>query len=240
MLLHRVQPDGILELRLNRPQRLNALTLGLARELLGAVHAACADPAVRVLVLRGEGRAFCAGKDRDDPGTAEFVDVLQQLAAALMDCRKPVVAAVQGWAVGAGVELLLNCDIVVAARDARFVLPEVNAGLFGTGGVMALLPRKVGLAKAKGLLLLGQEIDAAQAEAWGLIWEVAADAAALDERVRAIAAQLARADPGILAEVKQLLHRESFDALAPVLAREALAHRRQQQASGPAADADGP
>lgn len=218
--------DGVLELRLNRPQRLNALTLELARALLEAVRAAQADPAVRVLLLRGEGRGFCAGKDRDEPPTPEFVEVLQALAQALMDNPKPVVAAVQGWAVGAGVELLLNCDIVIAAPDARFMLPEVNAGLFGTGGVLALLPRKVGLAKAKGALLLGQAFDAAQAQAWGLIWEVAEDAAALDGRVAAVTAQLAGADPRILGEIKRQLHEETFGALAPVLAREAQVHRR--------------
>ena len=117
---------GVLVLRLNRPQRLNALTLALARELLAAVEQADADPAVRVIVLEGEGRAFSAGKDRDDPPTPEFVDVLQRLAAALMDSPKPVVAAVQGWAVGAGVEILLNCDIVVAARDARFKIGRAS------------------------------------------------------------------------------------------------------------------
>src|SRR6187551_598767 len=114
--------DGILELRLARPERLNALTLDLTRSLLAAVRDAQRDPLVRVLLLTGEGRAFCAGKDRDDPATSDFVEALQQLAAALMDSPKPVVAAVQGWAVGAGVELLLNCDIVVAGASARFML----------------------------------------------------------------------------------------------------------------------
>jgi 2-(1,2-epoxy-1,2-dihydrophenyl)acetyl-CoA isomerase len=215
--------EGVLLLRLNRPQRLNALTLALAQELVAAVQAADADGEVRVIVLQGEGRAFTAGKDRDDPPTPEFVHTLQQLACALMDSPKPVVAAVQGWAVGAGVEILLNCDIVVASRDARFMLPEVNVGLFGTGGVLALLPRAVGLAKAKGALLLGREFSAEEAERWGLIWAVAEDARA---EAQAIARQLAASDPRILAELKQLLHRESFGGLGPVLAREAQAHGR--------------
>ena len=217
---------GVLTLTLNRPERLNALTQALADELLAAVRGACADPAVRVVLLRGEGRAFCAGKDRDDPGTSEFVQVLQDLAVALMGCPQPVVAAVQGWAVGAGVELLLNCDIVVAAADAQFMLPEVNVGLLGTGGVAALLPRKVGLARAKGALLLGQAVSAAQAERWGLIWELAPDAASTGQRAQAIAAQLAGADPRILAEIKRQLHQETVGDLAAVLAREAAAHRR--------------
>ena len=221
--------DGVLTLTLNRPERLNALTQALAAELRAAVRAASRDPGVRVLLLRGVGRAFSAGKDRDEPASAEFVDVLQQLAAALMSCPQPVVAAVQGWAVGAGLELLLNCDVVLATRDAQFMLPEVSAGLFGTGGVLALLPRTMGLARAKGTLLLGQPFDATRAEAWGLIWEVVTDAAALEQRAAAVAAQLAVADPRILAEIKHQLHRETFGELAPVLAREAMAHRRLQE-----------
>lgn len=215
--------EGVLVLRLNRPQRLNALTLALTNELVAALLAADADPEVRVIVLQGEGRAFTAGKDRDDPATPEFVHALQQLACTLMDCPKPVVAAVQGRAVGAGVEILLNCDIVVAARDAKFMLPEVNVGLFGTGGVLALLPRAIGLARAKGALLLGQEFSAEQAERWGLVWTLADDAGV---QALAIARQLAGSDPRILAEIKQLLHREAFGGLGPILAREAQAHGR--------------
>jgi 2-(1,2-epoxy-1,2-dihydrophenyl)acetyl-CoA isomerase len=223
--------DGVLRLRLNRPDRLNALTLAMAGELLAAVRQAQGDSAVRVLLLSGEGRAFCAGKDRDDPPSAEFVAALQALSAALMACPKPVVAQVQGWAVGAGLELLLNCDIVVAGRSAQFKLPEVNAGLFGTGGVLALLPRKIGLARAKGVLMLGETFSAEQAERWGLIWDVVDDAL-LDARALAIATQLAMSPPAVLAELKALLHQESFGALDAVLAREAQAHARLAQSTG--------
>jgi len=217
--------DGILGLRLNRPQRLNALTLELAQQLSAAVRQASQDDAVRVVLLTAEGRAFCAGKDRDDPATAEFVAVLQQLALALMQSPKPVVAAVQGWAVGAGLELLLNCDIVIAAQSARFMLPEVNVGLFGTGGVLALLPRTVGLAKAKGALMLGQEFSAREAEQWGLIWSVVEDGE-LQQSALAIARQLATSDPAILGNIKSLLHEETFGNLGDVLERETSAHGR--------------
>jgi 2-(1,2-epoxy-1,2-dihydrophenyl)acetyl-CoA isomerase len=216
---------GVLELRLDRPARLNALTLELARELLQAVRQAQADPAVRVLLLTAQGRAFCAGKDRDDPAGPEFVEVLQQLAAALMTLPKPVVAAVQGWAVGAGLELVLNCDIVVAAASARFMLPEVSAGLFGTGGVLALLPRHIGMAKAKGALMLGEEFSAAQADQWGLLWSVVPDGE-LAAQTEAIARKLAASDPALLGEIKSLLHRESLGNIGPLLAREAAAHER--------------
>jgi 2-(1,2-epoxy-1,2-dihydrophenyl)acetyl-CoA isomerase len=225
MLVSKRPDDGVLELRLNRPQQLNALTLHLTQHLLAAVRQANQDDTVRVLLLTAEGRAFCAGKDRDDPATSEFVEALQQLALALMDSPKPVVAAVQGWAVGAGLELLLNCDIVIAAQSARFMLPEVNIGLFGTGGVMALLPRKIGLAKAKGALMLGQEFSAREAEQWGLIWSLADD----DELAQAAhkaAGQLAAIRPAILGNIKSLLHQEAFGDLRAVLAREAQVHLR--------------
>lgn len=217
--------DGVLELRLSRPQRLNALTLTLAQELFAAVQVGLADEAVRVFLLTGEGRAFCAGKDRDDPPAAEFVDTLQALALALVQSPKPVVSAVQGWVVGAGLELMLNTDLAVAASGARFVLPEVQVGLFGTGGIAALLPRLVGLQKAKGLLMLGQEIGAEDAERWGLVWAVVDDAALADEAWR-IARRLAGSDPRILAEIKQLVHGEQLGVFDEALAREAAVHTR--------------
>lgn len=215
--------DGVLELRLNRPQRLNALTLAMAQALLAAVQAGVADERVRVLLLTGEGRAFCAGKDRDDPATPAFVSTLQALALALMQCPQPVVSAVQGWVVGAGLELMLNTDLTLAAHSARFQLPEVHVGLLGTGGVAALLPRLVGLQKAKGMLLLGQAFSAAEAERWGLLWRVV-DEAALPTEARQLAQQLAQSDPRILATMKRLLHTESVGAIDLALAREAAAH----------------
>jgi enoyl-CoA hydratase/carnithine racemase len=225
MLVSKRPENGILELRLNRPQHLNALTLALTQHLLAAVQHAREDDSVRVLLLTAEGRAFCAGKDRDDPASAEFVAALQQLAQALMDSPKPVVAAVQGWAVGAGLELLLNCDLVVAAQGARFMLPEVKLGLLGTGGVTALLPSKIGLARAKGVLMLGQEFSGRQAHDWGLIWSLVPQEQ-LHENALGIARQLAAADPAIIGSIKSSLHQEALGALAGVLEREAAAHAR--------------
>ena len=216
--------DGVLELRLNRPQRLNALTLALVQALLTAVQTGVADPNVRVILLCGEGRAFCAGKDRDDPPTTEFVVALQTLALALMQCPQPVVSAVQGWVVGAGLELMLNTDLTLAARSARFSLPEVHVGLLGTGGIAALLPRLVGLQKAKGMLLLGQEFNATDAERWGLLWRVVDDAL-LHAEARQLAQQLARSDPRILATMKRLVHAENLGAIDLALGREAAAHQ---------------
>ncbi len=217
--------DGVLEIRLNRPDRLNALTMELTQQLLAAMRQANRDDAVRVILLSGEGRAFCAGKDRDDPAGPELVAVLQDLARALMNGPKPVVAAVQGWAVGAGLEILLSCDIVVAARTARFMLPEINMGLFGTGGVAALLPRQVGLARAKGALMLGEEFSAAQAEQWGLIWSLVDDEQ-LQAEARRIAAKLAGCKPQIMGRLKASLHEEAIGELDGVLEREVLVHRQ--------------
>lgn len=136
-----------------------------------------------------------------------------------------MVPAVQGWVVGAGLELMLNGDLTVAARGARFVLPEVQVGLFGTGGVAALLPRLIGLQKAKGLLMLGQELGAADAERWGLVWQVVDDEALADQ-ARLLAQRLAQSSPALLAEVKQLVHREHLGDFDASLAREAQVHQR--------------
>lgn len=212
--------DGIAEITLHRPERLNALTPGMAQALLEAVRQAQADPAVRVLLIEGEGRAFCAGKDRDAPGSAAFVASLQQLADALVNGAKPSIAAVQGWAVGAGLELALNCDLVIASDDARFKLPEAQLGLPGTGGVHALLPRLIGLGRAKALLWLGDEFDARRACEWGLVWEVA-PRPELAERARAYARRLLATDPRALGHVKSLLHGAALPDFGATLEGEA-------------------
>ena len=173
---------------------------------------------MRLLLIRGEGRAFCAGKDRDAPASAAFVATLQQLAAALVD-GKPAIAAVQGWAVGAGLELALNCDVVFASEDARFALPEAQLGLPGTGGIHALLPRLIGLGHAKALLWSGQAFGARQAHDWGLVWQLTPPGALLDE-VRAFGRLLEQAEPGALARVKALLHAAALRDFDATLAAE--------------------
>jgi enoyl-CoA hydratase/carnithine racemase len=225
MLIETRDDEAVLQIRLNRPEHLNALTLALARELLAAVRRGLGDPRIRVLMLSGEGRAFCAGKDRDAPPTPEFVAVLQELTLALMEGGKPVVAAVQGWAVGAGLEIMLNCDVVVAARTARFMLPEAGLGLFGTGAVASLLPRIVGLQRAKALMMLGREFGAADAERWGIVWSIVDDASLIDAAI-ALSRQLAAGEPSVLAALKTALHRESIGDLPAVLEREAKMHGR--------------
>ncbi|MET4577236.1 enoyl-CoA hydratase/isomerase family protein [Ottowia thiooxydans] len=197
--------DGVWKIQLHRPQSLNALTPEMAQALLAGIQQGLADPEVKLLVIQGEGRAFCAGKDREAPGTAAFVATLQAVADALVNSEKPSIAAVHGWAVGAGLELALNCDLVIASDQARFKLPEAQLGLPGTGGVHALLPRLIGLSRAKALLWFGQEFSADQALQWGLLWSVVPPER-LEAEVTACAEHLTRADPKALGRVKSLLH----------------------------------
>ncbi len=222
-LIEAQRHGAVLELRLNRAAKLNALSLAMSEQLLGAVTAGLADAEVRVLLISGAGTSFCAGKDKDDPGSAEFVAVLQALAATLMGSAKPVVACVQGWVVGAGLELMLNADIVVAARSTRFMLPEVRLGLLGTGAITSLLPAAVGLQRAKALLMLGRPFGAEDAEHWGLVAGVTDDDQALSTALQ-VAAQLAATDAHALATTKALLHGAALGSVAEALERETQAH----------------
>jgi enoyl-CoA hydratase len=169
--------DGIAHVRLNRPHRLNAMVPQLMRDLHQAFQAAARDPAVRVVILSGEGRAFCAGDDLKESaqghgGVAEiraFVDEIQQVTTDMKTMDKPIIGAIHGYAVGGGCELALGCDLVVAADDAKFGFPETGVALFVTGGVTHFLPRAVGLAKAKELIMAGEFFDGREAERLGLV-----------------------------------------------------------------------
>jgi 2-(1,2-epoxy-1,2-dihydrophenyl)acetyl-CoA isomerase len=197
--------DGVMALTLNRPDKLNAIDNGLARALLAAIARAESDDAVRVLLLRGTGRAFCAGRDLGAPPTEDDLTLVQAVAQALVSLPKPVVAAVHGWAVGAGLEWMLDADVVIAADSARFKLPEASLGVFVTGGLTATLPAAVGLARAKGLMLLGEPFHATQAQAWGLVWQVVADDA-LEASASQVCARLAQLEPAVAGRFKKVLN----------------------------------
>jgi 2-(1,2-epoxy-1,2-dihydrophenyl)acetyl-CoA isomerase len=139
--LHSMLDAGVLVLSFNRAHKRNAINNPLARALLAALLKAESDPAVRAVVLRGNGLAFCAGRDVSEAPTEDDLALTQEVALALVRGSKPVVAAVHGWVLGAGLEWMLNADIAVAARSARFRLPEASLGVFVTGGVSALLTR---------------------------------------------------------------------------------------------------
>lgn len=211
----------VLELRLNRSDRLNALTHELSDTLLIQLLKAQQNSEVRVVLLTAEGRAFCAGKDRDDPASQAFVDTLQQIAAAMLTGSKPVIAAVQGWAVGAGFELALGADLIVASHDARFKLPETQLGLPATGGVHMLLPRLIGTVRAKGLLWLGRELDATQAHQWGIVWELA-EPPTLHACALTLAQELALLPPEALSRVKRLVHDSLLPDVPQTLSQEGL------------------
>ena len=220
------QIDGAVRvITLSRPDKLNALTMAMTVDLLRELRAAMADPVVKVLLLHGAGASFCAGKDKAEPGAPVFAALLQSIAETLMDGPKPVVVAVHGWVVGAGLEIMLNADISVAARTARFLLPEARIGLLGTGAVSATLPAAIGLPRAKAMLMLGRELNAEQAERCGLVSErVDADDAV--PAALAIAQELAQRDPTVLAQTKALLNRAAIGSVTEALARETAAHEQ--------------
>lgn len=196
--------EGVLLLRLNRPAALNSFTTALHAALRAALDAAAADKAVRCIVLTGAGRAFCAGQDLADPavapdpgGTAAPKDLqavieqhYQPLVLRLRSLPVPVVAAVNGVAAGAGANLALACDLVIAGQSASFVQAFARIGLVPDTGGTWLLPRLVGRARALGLAMLGDKLSAAEAERIGLIWRQVDDAALLDEAL-ALARRLA-------------------------------------------------
>ena len=171
---------------LNRPERMNALDTATLHALLAALADAETDPACRALVLTGEGRAFCAGADLSSisPG-ADLGEAIERswnpLARRLHALRMPTICAVNGVAAGAGASLALGCDIVLAAQSARFVVGFAKIGLVPDCGGTYLLPRIVGEARARAMAMLAEPIDAARAEAWGMIWRVVDDAALLAE-----------------------------------------------------------
>lgn len=197
--------DGVLTLSLNRPERLNAIDEAMATLLLDALREADRDDDVRCLVLRGNGRAFCSGRDVTTPETREILELVQAVSLAMVECRKPIVFAVHGWVVGAGLEWMLDGDVTIAARGTRFRLPEIEIGVFPTGGITAMLPHVAGLVRAKGMLMLGNAFAAEQAMQWGVIWSVVDDDA-LDNEAMNVARRLAGFDPEVVRRFKRVLN----------------------------------
>src|SRR3954469_20991762 len=160
---------------LNRPEQLNALTFQMRAELSEAFDACAADDGVRVVVLAGNGRAFCAGVDLRDGSFEETaiesveVRVRGDFRSKLTGMRKPTIAAVQGYALGGGCELALCCDLRLAADDAQFGLPEINLGSIPAGGATHRLPRVIGTTRALELLMTGDRLPAEEALAVGLV-----------------------------------------------------------------------
>ncbi|UFU06194.1 enoyl-CoA hydratase/isomerase family protein [Ruania halotolerans] len=167
--------DHVATIRLNRPEKLNAVTQEMSAELARLVTAVNDEPSIRVLVYTGTGRAFCAGSDittLDEYDTPWAFRNRRDYCDALRECRKPIIAAVNGYAFGGGLEAALTCDIRVAAESATFAAPEVTLGWIGGGGMSPLLAASVGPGNAALMLMTGDRIDASQALSWGLISQV--------------------------------------------------------------------
>jgi len=221
---------GVRIVTLNRPHRLNAIQPELLEDLIAALHAADRDPAVRAVLLTGAGRAFCAGDDLKEfdsqvggeAATRAYVERIQDVTRAMVMGDTPVVGAVRGWAVGGGLEWVVNCDFAIAVRGTRFFFPEVSLGLFVTGGVSELLPRIVGLQRARELILLGERFDADQAKEWGLLWKVVEDGALMSESL-ALARRLAALPRGPLQALRRILARREGGGLDAAMAAETAA-----------------
>jgi 2-(1,2-epoxy-1,2-dihydrophenyl)acetyl-CoA isomerase len=210
----RVEVDGpVATLTLDRPEALNALTVPVKVALREALESLDRDHAVRVVILTGAGRAFCAGQDlaeREQPDAAPLeVEVRERynpIIRAIRSMGQPVIAAVNGVAAGAGASLALACDLRIAAEEARFVLAFGRIGLVPDSGATWFLPRLVGSAKAAELALIGEGVDAAEALRLGLVSAVVPADRLMDE-ARALAARIAAGAPLALALTKAALQR---------------------------------
>ena len=211
-------PDGVRTLTFDRPDRLNAVNGALAASLGAALVDCARDDAVRVVVITGEGRAFCAGLDLSEPPAlpastrAERLDPYAWVGVwvqRVTGCEKPVIAAVNGPAAGAGFGLALACDIRLVAASAKMTAGYVRRGLSPDAGVSYFLPRHVGLARASDILLSGRDVDAAEAERIGLATHVFPDAD-FGASVASYASRLAQGAPIAQALTKRMLV-QAFD-----------------------------
>jgi enoyl-CoA hydratase/carnithine racemase len=205
------QADGVLTLTLNRPQKKNALSAEMYAALASAISGADDDETVRCVLLRAAGDSFCAGNDLADFITAAQggEELTAAIAAfsflrALAACRKPLVAAVQGRAVGVGLTMLLHCDLVYLADDALLSAPFLDLGLVPEAASTLTLPARVGHVRAFSLFVLGEAVSAEEAQAWGLANAVVA-VEELDSFARASAAQVAARAPDAVAITKALM-----------------------------------
>lgn len=222
-----IEAGGILELHIDRPEKKNALTAGMYRAMTQALHDASANTDIGVVLIAGKGDAFCAGNDLADflagpeGGEAAFAFIR---AIAMFD--KPVVAAVQGLAVGVGTTMLFHCDLVYASPDARFVMPFVNLGIVPEAGASLLAPATLGYAKAASMLLLGEPMDAQSADRAGLVTGVVQGT--LLDHARKSAAILMTKPPQALMATRRLMKGDPA-ALAERIDEEARIFREAMQ-----------
>lgn len=232
----RISRDGAcLLLTLNRPAKLNALTATMIATLTTEIQGAGDDPATRAILLTGAGRAFCAGQDLDhrDPDGPDWPPDLRASVAhtygplirSILHCPKPIVCAVNGVASGAGANLALACDIVLAAESARFIQSFSRVGLIPDAAGTWVLPRLVGLARARAICMTGAPVDAREAEGWGMIWKAHPDES-LAAEARDMALSLASGPTLALGLTKQALLASADATLETQIAHEAEAQAR--------------
>jgi enoyl-CoA hydratase len=207
--------EGFATLVLNRPDKLNALSIRLRQELAAAIDALEADPAIRVLILTGAGRAFTAGLDLDEwaaPGVVAAAAYEHDAVAALQRFSGPVIGAINGLAITGGVELALACDVLIASSEARFADTHVAVGLLPGWGGSVRLARRIGLHRAKELALTGRFLNANEALSWGLVNRVVAPEQ-LRPEAEAMARQMLAGVPETLVAYKRLLDDEAGTTL---------------------------
>jgi 2-(1,2-epoxy-1,2-dihydrophenyl)acetyl-CoA isomerase len=231
---------GIATITLNRPDKANALLPEQRDLIIDLLAAADPDPEVRVIALRAEGRHFCSGADigsiragqdgepKVGDGMRRIANGAQRLVAAILDCPKPVVAVVQGTAAGLGAHLAFACDLVVATENATFIEPFLRRGIVVDAGGAYLLPRLIGLQRAKELAFLGDTLSSADAKDLGLVNRVV-PAAGLDEAAADLLGRLAQAPTGALALTKRLFNRSLDSDRSTSFREEAMAQELQSR-----------
>jgi enoyl-CoA hydratase/carnithine racemase len=214
---------GLLTLRLNRPEKKNALTRAMYSHLADALKQADADPEINAVLITGSVECFTAGNDIADfiqqpPGNLD--SPVFHFMLNLLECRKPVIAAVAGAAVGIGTTMLLHCDLVYVSRDARLRMPFVNLGLCPEFGSSLLLPRLIGHAKAAELLLLGEGFSGVQAAEWGIATEALGSGEAALAKAREMALRFESLPPEAVRISKQLMKAPDRELLRKVIEEE--------------------
>lgn len=225
-VLSRLDPTGVRVITLNRPDSLNAMNLDLITDVSRAFDDANADPHTKAIIFTGQGRAFCAGDDRHEhvhPETESearaLVDAIQRATRSIVFGAKPVVGAINGWAVGGGFEWAINCDFPIWGSDAKAFFPEVSLNLFVTGAVTSLLPALVGLNKAREMLFLGERYSARDLHELGVAWRVVADDELMAEAGR-VANQLAALPPLAVRAMKRVLNQGAMSGIEAALRSE--------------------
>ena len=212
------QAGGVATITLNRPDKLNSFDRAMSLEVIDALDRIAADAGVRAVLLTGEGRAFCAGQDLAEaiaPGT-RIEDILttqyNPIVRRIRGSKKPVVAAVNGVAAGAGANIAYACDLTLAAESANFIQSFINIGLIPDSGGTSTLPRLVGMQRAFGQMILAPKVSAKEAEALGMIWKAVPDTELMHEAT-ALAKKLATMPTKAIALTKEALNRAQHTSL---------------------------